>query len=182
MMQILSFSPQLVGTLPPFGIEPSFPPDPWLQGLHLDSWETRGACPAVVISLEGCNTSLHPGNQIGEASTLVVCSWGVLSSSRPPQQGLFLLWQPLQFGVGETGRPLSRMVLLRLVLQESFQWGYTIQDGIIKGGDIMFHHFPQHQDVPCQKAWLAQGRQVGLLCPELEGLHIGHCFLQPVPV
>ena len=40
------------------------------------------------------------------------------------------------------------------------------------------HHCPQLQDAPHQKVWFALGRWVGLLCPELEGLCIGHCFLQ----
>ena len=46
----------------------------------------------------------------------------------------------------------------------------------------MLHHCPQLQDTPHQKAWLAWGRQVGLLCPELEGWHIDHCFFSVAPV
>ena len=95
-------------------------PELWLWGLHLDSQETRGACPTAVTSLEGCNTSLHPGNLVGEASTLMVYSlhsvWGVLSSSRSPQWGLLPLQQPPQWGVGGGQLGTLRDSFLRLVL------------------------------------------------------------------
>ena len=48
-----------------------------LQGLHLELQEIKGICLAAVTSLEGCNTSLHPGNQFGECSLLVDSLFGV---------------------------------------------------------------------------------------------------------
>ena len=55
-----------------------------LWGLHLDSQGIRGTCPAAVTCLEGCNTSLHPGNWIGKWSLLVgplLEVWEVLGPS-----------------------------------------------------------------------------------------------------
>ena len=137
----------------------------------------------LILVLVIHNTSLHLGNQVGEASTLVVCSshgvWGVLGSSRGPQQGLLLLQQPLKWGVSGGQLSTLRNSCLRLVLQKSSQWGYTAQDGIIKEGDIWLHHFPQLEDAPHQKAWLAQCRFVGFLCPILESIaHRSHGLLQ----
>ena len=97
---------------------------------------------------------------------------------RPPNGGCFLCGSLLNGGFGRGWLGTPRSGCLQLVLQESFWWGYTAQDGIIREGDIRLHHFPQLQDAPHQKAWLAWGRQVGLLHPELEGLCITHCFLQ----
>ena len=94
------------------------------------------------------------------------------------QQGLLLLWQPLQWGVSGGWLSTLRNSSLRLVLQKSFWWGYTTQDSIIKEVDVQLHHFPQLEDAPHQKAWLAQHRWVGFLCPILESLHIGHSLLQ----
>ena len=53
-------------------------------GLCLDSQGIRGACLVAVTGQEGCNTSLHPGNWIGEFSLPVdslLRVWETLSSS-----------------------------------------------------------------------------------------------------
>ena len=115
------------------------PPELWLQGLHLDSWDIRGACPAAVTGLEGCNTSLHPQKWVGDPTLLVCSLLGVWRYWVPPevsQWGPLLPQQPLQWGVGRSWLGTPRNGCLWLVLQESFQWGYTAQDGIIRERDI----------------------------------------------
>ena len=89
----------------------------------LNSWETGGACLAAVTVLEGCNTSLHPGNQIGVASTLMICSshgvWGVLSSSRgPPNRSCFFCGSFFNGVVSGSQLSTLKNAFLRLVPQE----------------------------------------------------------------
>ena len=61
------------------------PPELWLWGLHLDSWGMGVTCPAAITSLEGCNTSLHPGNWVGDPTP-----WFV------PHLGSGKYWCPLE--------------------------------------------------------------------------------------
>ena len=93
----------------------------------------------AVIGLEGCNTSLHPENQIGEASTLMVCVWRVLSSSRgPPIEAVSFV---LASSMGELGRPAEHS-------QEQFPWAGP--SGILPVGPhcLRWHHWGRRHKAP----------------------------------
>ena len=48
-----------------------------LQGLCLELWEIKGICLVLVTGLEGCVTSLYPGNWFGKCFLLVDFLFGV---------------------------------------------------------------------------------------------------------
>ena len=180
-MQNLALPTQLAGSLPPFGIELSFPQNSSCRASVLTHREPEGfVCggnwPGGVQhfppprELSWWSLHLHP-----------LLTWYLGSSwfLKSPPNGSYFFHGGLFYGSvsgGWLGTP--RNSCLGLVLKKPFQWGYTIQDGVIKGGNVMFHHLPQFEDAPCQEAWLTQCRWVGFLHPILESLCIGHGLLQ----
>ena len=93
-------------------------------------------------------------------------------------RGCFLCGSLFNGGLAEAGWALPEMVVSSWYSRNPSSGTTLTQDSIIREGDVRLCYFSQLQDAPHQKAWLAWGRQVGLLHPELECLHIGHCFLQ----
>ena len=60
----------------------------------------------------------------------------------------------------------------RRFLQKSYATEY-----ILIRGDMVPHLLPELHYAPHQKAWLAFGRQISLLHPELKSFGVGHCLL-----
>ena len=101
------------------------PPDLWLWGLCFDSQGIRGACPVAVTSQEGCNTSLQPGNWVGDPAFLVGSSprvWEVMGSSRGLSMGAASSAVAPSMGVGGSWLDTLTNGYLQLVLQGSLQW------------------------------------------------------------
>ena len=141
-------------------------PELQLQCLHLNSLTTREACPAVATGWEVCSTFLQLGNGFGEALTFVCSScstWVAVGSSRSPKGGHFLHSNLFYEDISEGGWGLPRNGYFGLIFEEPIWWGHTVQDSVIKEGDVLLHCLNQVEDTPHQEAWLAWHRLVGLL-------------------
>ena len=170
IMQILALSPQLVGAFPPFSIKPSFPRTLAVRPLSQLMGDQRGLSSGG--NWPGGMQYFSPpgeprwGGIYPLGLFLTQCLGSTWFLKRSPA-GAASSVAAFSMGVGGGQLSTLRNGYLRLVLQKSFQWGYTIQDGNIKEGDVQLHHFPQLKDAPCQRVWLAQHRQVGFLSPIL---------------
>ena len=168
VMWILALSPQPVDTLLPLDIEPSFPQN------------------------SGCEVSILTHGALEGPVEQQYLAWrdATLPSTQGTKLRTLASWFPPHSGSGKYWVPLEASKWGFLLLGQPFQWGgvkwklaghyqkWLSPAGVIGEGDIWLHHFPQLQDAPCKNAWLAQGRQHGLLHPILECLHIGHSLLQ----
>ena len=83
VMWILALSPQPVDTLLPFSVEPFFPQNSGCEASILTQGGSEGPVPVAVTGWEGCNTSLQPGNQVGD-----------LPSWLAPHPGFGKYWVP----------------------------------------------------------------------------------------
>ena len=142
------------------GVEAAFPPNSDYEAFTL-GFSIKGKSVQQQLQVwRGVAPSPNQGTSL-EASSLQWVPW--LHPWWLPSQGVSWCWLGALrsgfFGWDYGG-----------FLQKS----YATECTLIREGDIALHLLPQLHYPPCKKAWFFSGRWVGLLCPELKSLGIGH--------